>query len=719
MKALSSTITKVVVYRRGARIERRVQLPEGTTQFRLIGLPPSLDDSTLRLTSGEGARPCSSIQVQRVVLAPLESAPKDHESADTTSALQRHRTASVQFECLKGDLKSLTLELSQVQKLSVLPRPTRVNNLGAVVAPEPTPHQSRLALLHFMQEASERLHKEIIDTQRALVEAEQQVATLKDTLDRLSDTANATPQTLYKSIYAEVVSSAEATTTPSLGEVVLHYFVRAARWEPSYRLRLETDLKTFTLHMLASVAQYTGENWSGVPLSISSAEAQRWYQLPTMRSIRIGRAQTESEPPSFAAPQGGPALFGDHDRSFGRESTLTDAISGAFGTAPEALFDDTMPEDLSKEGDDFDTEVMEEVMIDAVDAPPDMILGERSADPVPMLSPEPPMLNHSMSSMHRSKKRVTSPRDRSEPVISGQKLQPASPPSQPNFSLLRMPNAQHPQRGGLITISRSETYAEHLNNAEPSLLPEATNAASAVNIHAIDALNPQEDGRVDIRHSCTKEGYAHIYRATTEASVPSNGKYTTIHVSTTTGECAVGYACVPSVAPHVFRSLRLTNPLNGPLLAGPIDTYLGDAFLLGTHIRTTGTTAELEMGLGVEQAIEVVRRTRFEESAAGLMGKKRTLKHHIDIELKNALPFDVMLYVRERIPGVPKDQDDIQVEVAEAKPPWQDFSPREYALQGGKEWHLILKQGEHQKLRARYTISIPSAMEMVGGNRRN
>jgi hypothetical protein len=183
------------------------------------------------------------------------------------------------------------------------------------------------------------------------------------------------------------------------------------------------------------------------------------------------------------------------------------------------------------------------------------------------------------------------------------------------------------------------------------------------------------------------------------------------------------FVVVPRESTDVFRRVELMNPFDFPLLAGPCDVYTGSGawdYLLTTEIETVPPRGELHVGVGVEQAIRVVRNTRFAESSEGLIGGTAVLSHEIKIELENHLPQPCTLEVRERVPVPFEKEEQIRVDVGEVKPAWTPLRAhsRESEVRGGYAWRLELAPAARAELRANYTIRIPSKLELVSGNRR-
>lgn len=89
-----------------------------------------------------------------------------------------------------------------------------------------------------------------------------------------------------------------------------------ACWSPGYTLWLEQGRARLALRAL--VAQRTGEDWKGARLVLSTAEPDRFVQLPELARLRIGRAQMPKARRGWREPpDGADLLFADYDRAFG------------------------------------------------------------------------------------------------------------------------------------------------------------------------------------------------------------------------------------------------------------------------------------------------------------------------------------------------------------------------------------------------------------------
>ncbi len=72
------------------------------------------------------------------------------------------------------------------------------------------------------------------------------------------------------------------------GKVRLNYLVSAATWHPAYKLRAGKDLKDpVQLEYLAAVTQQTGEDWSSVQLTLSTAQPMLNAAPPDLRALAV------------------------------------------------------------------------------------------------------------------------------------------------------------------------------------------------------------------------------------------------------------------------------------------------------------------------------------------------------------------------------------------------------------------------------------------------
>ncbi len=766
--AIQSRIEGVTVYASGATVTRSatVEPVEGCwpRQIRVAGLPLCMDDTSVqvRLESSPGGAP-AAVGVRVVLEVPDVPAP---EPPDEAAIREAHREALF-LQALIRDSER------QSARLSALALPSRP--CGKEGEPPPaSPHDARLGLLEFQQERLMAIAEKKRGLERQLREAEERKADLIERGRRASTAREPRENELRKSVV--VALCPHAGKPGGKARVVIEYQVPGARWAPSYVLRFGKDFSSVDLAMRAVVAQRTGEDWKDVRLTLSTANLQAWTELPEMKGIRIGRAQPPLRSGWRPPPVGAEALFSDYDRDVlpvtgqqalpGHSSPLagkdeTKAESGKRGakgrrdpgrdrqSSSEGLVPPPAPAHVPRgapvpsggAADEDRTKMAESVMLEAVEkfiaATGEQHLErlEQSEDGGPPLPPpsmdevsvrrgaSPGRARISGEMADRMVKSV--PRlDVQDAVQAKHSAEPAPCEEQAEYSpdpagwldygVLRMPGPAEKGRGRLVRPGGISLAMEMFADLQVQIRFDI----AAVVSHARNSTLSLGPLPPDHRHPTVYGGFYYAFSSEPPANIPSDGLFHAIAVTSRAAEAKMWYVTVPREGPEAFRFAEVINPFDAPLLSGPADVYVGSEFLMTIPVRETAPKGYLRLGLGVEQAVKVARNSSFEEETTGLMGGTLNLKHKIRVEVANLLPAPIRVEVRERVPVTSPGEENVTVAISEATPPWEKFDPEGDRLKGGHRWLVSVNPGEKVPLQAAYTVTIPSKMELVGGNRR-
>ena len=332
IRALPSRIVRVTVLRNAALATREAELDlatAGPEVVRLAGLPLALDESSVRVRVEplDGAGPPPEATDARVVLETPDPDPSLAPPHD-----EELRAARREVLRLQDRAQHFAAGISRLRVVSSPPRPD--GEPGS--PPPPSPTAARLALLDFRGEELERLGSEITAVEEQLRSARQRLELLEQR-DRAASTARAArPEELRTSIVVRL-EAPEGVPPAGRCRLVAEYLVPGARWAPTYAVRFDRDLGRAELTMRALVCQASGEDWTGVRLAVSTADPQRWTELPELPALRIGRRQP---PPARTGwrepPTGAEALFADYDRARAElRSAAAAAPTMGAGLAPQ------------------------------------------------------------------------------------------------------------------------------------------------------------------------------------------------------------------------------------------------------------------------------------------------------------------------------------------------------------------------------------------------
>ncbi|MET8897501.1 DUF4139 domain-containing protein [Streptomyces albogriseolus] len=692
-----SALGSVTVYARGAlcrRVARGTVPADG--QVRVTGLPRSLDPHSLRarVLGAPGVRVTGA-------RAEIDAEPVDADAVDEARREVDRLAEAYGVAAARRDRQLKRIE--EVGALRPVP-PGRKRD-------DPhrrTPVDAWLELAGFVDERLTVMHdrlRELEDELRGL-EHEREVAH-----DRLARASTDAPASGVASSYTAVLTL--RGTAEAEAEVEIEYGVPGAVWVPTYRLTHRQGEGSGRLVLRASVAQRSGEDWTGVRIAFATADLRRRTDLPRLRSVRIGRSQPAPAPSGWREPPAGLTdLFAGYDAAGPRpESDVsagamaggwaaggpggdTPVTVGAAHGAPPAPPPPPAPSALPAPGA-------------AYGAPPQGFGGPAAPGAAPV--PERPRRARPGSGPRAAAApRAGGGADTAAPESAGAApfAQPPAVPGPPRPDeaeldyatlVLSGPDEPRDRRGRLFPGAGFDPVtAEYRRRAEkPAALPLPGHA-----------VRPRESAG----------SFDHRYDAAAPADIPSDGTWHTV----TVGEIAVGlrteYVCVPAVEQTVYATLVLSNATGQALLAGPVEVSVDGEYQLTAALPTLAPGGVRRLGLGPAEAIGVTRRTHLTESTAGLRNNVTVLDHRVHVELANRLPTAVRVEVRERVPVTSEADVRIEERADWAEP---EDTDRERHAAGTRIWRVGLPAGGTVALDGGYEIRIPAGKALTGGNRRS
>ncbi len=693
---VASDIDHVTVFPGSARITRiaRVALT-ARTELQLAGLPLGLDDDSLQVTL-DGPGRAADLRVTIEVTGRDEAAVDDDE-------LHAPRRALAAAQAVREVLRAELGELGAIATATAEPRPDR----EAPVPAWTDALTARLAVLETRAAREAAVRDALAVAERTLLDAERALAAARDRQAR-AGTARREPGALRKTVVITVEPEGDG------GEitVTLGYMVAGARWAPSYAARLD-GAGGLRFELRASVAQATGEDWSQVRLDVSTAAPGRWLDLPELASRRIGRRQAVPARPGWRpAPLGVDAMFTDFDRGLPAQPVSVPTASPAPRPPPA----------IQPGSPVFAPQGFAADMVMSAPAAKSAARGggggaERMRRAAPAgAPPAPPAPTAQMASMAsavggKAKAYDGAPphdedQDQGEGGLGGEDVELVVGAQLLVYTRLRMAGPREPRRGRLVPMTRDQAWgvaadvaAEVSARGGPSLPPPPP-GLSEVSRGVYD-LSFTSDGRIDL---------------------PADGSWHNLAILARDARVTLGHVVVPSVALDVYRQATMVNPLDAPLLAGPVDVYDRGELITTTTVDTTAPGATVELGLGVDGTVKVARNARFHEEVAGMLRGALKLIHEVTIDVENLGPRAIQLEVRERLPIPNPGTDDVEVELDRVQPPWEAWRPEpapgDGPLRGGHRWRLDVGPRAKLALRVDYHVRISQKHELVGGNRR-
>jgi hypothetical protein len=442
----------------------------------------------------------------------------------------------------------------------------------------------------------------------------------------------------------EVLAVIEARAAGPL-DVQLEYFMPGARWKPSYDLHYASARGLAHLETAAVVEQTTGEDWEQAALSFSTAVPGRGVDLPELLTWTLGEKGDfvpqlrPQRPPPIESWPAVPAPSVQEGSEARAEERAQVTMRLALATR-ENRGDDLQAPEKTKA------------------APPPrrkVRMGKMSPMSAPAAPPPSPL--------------------RDAPAISRRAYAESEDLGE---------EESPPRRFFDIARSSSVSY-----RSVPLALNDS--AAPAREAPLTDPFLPAVSGG----------GLDYVYQAPTPATVPSTGKQIHIPLAAQTFAAATFYEATPALAATAFLRARVRNDGSRPLLRGPAVIF-GDGELVGQgEIQTTGPRGEIELPLGADQDIRLVRQVVPSSRTTGLIMKSDETVYDVQIQIGNYKKQAATVEVLDLVPKSGSDKIEVKLLGADPAPvaaPDADGTVR---------FRVDVPAGATRVVRLRYQITRP------------
>jgi hypothetical protein len=690
-----SRITRVVVYARGAVVTRIVELPAGLPsegcELVVNRITPMAEPGSIR-TGVDGERAVTGVQAP--IYRPEGAALKSIDQDAVRVKQQQARRVQLRSERVSYRINYL-LSMSIHSDLS--PPKRRHDEQVPGVNQRLDAAMGTADLVHGLLSDLEAEQNEL--AARALKLAEE----IRDLQVRPSPAKPSSPQ--------RQVRISLAPGSEHLRALEISYNVSAARWWPAYAARLTNGGKQTEFAVEAFVAQQTLEDWREARISLCTADMISDLTLPELQSLRLGRRQEPKRSGFREPPEGLDAMFEAHDAAFGGPETAPEDAR-VYAEAPDE--DDDYISDIG-EVVGASAEMMEEYVMDDVVEPATprrsrggrankkMARQEVAMSAPPQSAPAPAGKAGSAASSYDM---LRSGDELVGEAIGGGAMRADEPEPQPqgvdeqwlDYDSLALAAPQSARRGRLA-------YNDSSGYPQGSRFRQAVESAD------------EPRGAADPLY--TRGMFDHQFDADGLVEITSNGKPQRVRLMAKPAKSRMTFRCVPLEDERVFREVEIENPLEAPLLPGPVDVFMDGALLITSEVDAVDRGGTIRFGLGEEQRVRVARNVRAREETKGVFGGKIAMDHEVTFEAASSLGGDIELELVDRLP-VTSDKD-IDIELLKSEPKADRYSQdeRDSHVKGGLRWRLPLKAGATAKVLLAYRIGFDKDFELLGGNRRD
>lgn len=250
-QAAISSIEQVTVYQGLASVTRALPITGSGEQTVVFScLSPYIDKESLSVQS------MGNVNIGEISIEELAGEQAAECQYQGNAKAQQNTLASINAE-----LEAARLAKAYLQNLTIV---TQVN-MDGTIANNARDIETQAASLN-----------------QKILEIEQRRVSAQDALSQLI-AGNST------SISNNVTQVSVRTASRSPSTLKLHYQVQGAGWEPTYQARLNTNSDQLNITASAIIAQQTGENWSNVPVTLSTVNPNQSTtgQLPYVPRLSL------------------------------------------------------------------------------------------------------------------------------------------------------------------------------------------------------------------------------------------------------------------------------------------------------------------------------------------------------------------------------------------------------------------------------------------------
>jgi hypothetical protein len=488
----------------------------------------------------------------------------------------------------------------------------------------------------------------------------------------------------------QVVAVLESAAGGGTAEVELEYFVPAASWKPSYDLHFSTARGQARLETAAVVQQATGEDWPEAAVAFSTAMPGRGIEMPELLTWTLGerseflpRLRARTRPPAEPPYPPPTEPVAEEAQAIARAIDL-EMVQARLAQAKAASAPTTVEARNASDRELLKRQVAEDMEVAGLQAEPHRSYGKtRPASKVVRSDAAPPPAAAPLRSRSMAAEENESTLDESEAV-----------------------EAQ-------VSAHRPRMMLGHARRAQP---PSAVSAPAAppppparrVALALFDRPPPSEKPSLSDPDlpAVSAGGFEFVYRSPTPVAIPSTGQQIRVPLSAQTFRTTAYYEATPALAATAFLRAHVRNDGTRPLLRGPVAIF-GDGELVGVgEIRTTGPSGDIELPLGADQDVRVVRQVVPTTRTTGLIVKTDETTYDVQIQIGNYKKQPVSVEVTDQVPRSRNEKVEVKVVATDPKP------LGEVDLDGTIRFKVDVPAGATRTVKLRYQITRPHDWEL-------
>ena len=594
LRPAASKVTDVTIYQRQALVTREVTVPEGegTLELLVTPLPAQIEGSSLHTEGADGLRVLSTRFRSRAV--------KDDTRAEVRAKEELVSKLQTDAKRLEKEIKVQEEDLKYLEKLGSFTGTA----LSGLTEKGRLDSEPIIALSKFIMETRSAKTKAEIELKREL---EANTGAAEFTARQLNELSAGTSRVEHDAVI--VVHKSR----PQAGTVRLGYVVNAANWSPQYRLRGGASDAPVRLEYLAAVVQQTGESWSGVHITLSTARPSLDAAPPELIPLKLAVAGGADFGPIDANDDQSQKIMVELNKplsmSFNEETTIEDVLKYIKQSTRGQAFANGIP-----------------MYVDPI--------GFSEAD-------------KTLASTVRNIDLEGIPLKRTLELI------------------LSQLDLTYTVKGGLLTITSKESafQGEDEEHARVRLVGDVgggmgqaldvEQAAGAAKLNLAATSDQADELRVSSGQEADtaavdKTAPSVTFSITGRLDIPSRKDPQLLEVSRVEMPAEYYAKAVPVMTPRVYRLAKVTNKSDVVLLPGEATVYVGSDFVGRMRLPLVAAGEPFVAGFGVDPQLQVSR--RLVHKSRSVQGGNQLFDYEFRIGLRNYRANAVKVQLWDRLP---------------------------------------------------------------------
>lgn len=273
-------VRRVTVYPDRALVTReaKLQLPAGTSVFTVKDLPAGVmgDSVRARLADGTPVRlrgiEVKTYAVSKVIGDRAKVLAADREKLSDQMQVVLDRRAAIVTR--REFILSIKAAVGYEASAAVLKEKPKIEDLKGTAV--------------FIEEALLEIAEKSRQAERERRDLEEKIRLVDDELHRLTG-----GEPLTKTAVSVTVESTQA----GAATLEISYVIVGTGWVPFYDIHASVERGEATIQYYGQILQATGEDWSGVELSLSTAHPARSAKMPDLKPLAVGSIPGKGDHP--------------------------------------------------------------------------------------------------------------------------------------------------------------------------------------------------------------------------------------------------------------------------------------------------------------------------------------------------------------------------------------------------------------------------------------